>query len=664
MDRGQFEKFILFFLLMGVLLVQASPVHAAPYTANYYLGTLKNSTSFIEEISRYDVLILTPSQIATHQSVVGQIKKKNPDVIILAYVPSQSYNEIFWSNDPVFKNLIVQNNWWLRGSGGEIIRAWPGIKNINMDPEWAMYYLSYINTYIASLPYVDGIFFDMVSENISWINKGNVDFNNDGIKDAAGEADTLWLSRMTYFLTRASEILNTDYIVINGTSHPAVQGVIHGRMFETFPTPWEGDGSWRTVMTNLSRIREAHQKPRLSIINSNTDNSGNMFDYQRMRFGLTSSLLEDYIYFSFDNGDQDHAQLWWYDEYNVNLGNPIARSYSLGNKDKYAPDLWRRDFEQGLVLVNSLDESVTVPLEGDFEKIHGTQDTSVNDGAIIDEVTLDGEDGILLLKTILSLSDVLFTNGSFVRFFDAEGIRVRNGFFAFDDTQKGGVQIASIDMNGNNNPELVVIRGPKVSVWRDDQKLLLRRYPYGANYTGELRVAIGDIDGDKKSDLIVAPSYGYPAPIRVYGYSGKKWRRDLYPFGKEYRGGYTVAIGKFSEKHTSIVIGSGAGSEPRVALYDPFFTLLMDWLPFDASLRQGVSVGSGDVDGDGFDDIIAGTVSSKGPLIRIFTEQGIQKGKTFTPFSSVSESRFDIRIRDVDFDGKEDIVVMTEGVGL
>ena len=36
--------------------------------------------------------------------------------------------------------------------------------------------------------------------------------------------------------------------IINGNSLDSYQSSINGRMFETFPTPWEGDGSWETVM--------------------------------------------------------------------------------------------------------------------------------------------------------------------------------------------------------------------------------------------------------------------------------------------------------------------------------------------------------------------------------------------------------------------------------
>ena len=44
--------------------------------------------------------------------------------------------------------------------------------------------------------------------------------------------------------------------------------------------------------------------------------------YQRMRFGLTSALLEGGLY-GFELGTTWHGNAWWYDEYESNLGAPI-----------------------------------------------------------------------------------------------------------------------------------------------------------------------------------------------------------------------------------------------------------------------------------------------------------------------------------------------------
>lgn len=61
-------------------------------------------------------------------------------------------------------------------------------------------------------------------------------------------------------------------------------------------------------------------------------------------------------------------------------------------------DIWRRDFENGVIFVNASAETVTIPLEAPYKKIDGTQDRVVNDGSRVSQITLEPEDGIILLK--------------------------------------------------------------------------------------------------------------------------------------------------------------------------------------------------------------------------------------------------------------------------
>ena len=65
-------------------------------------------------------------------------------------------------------------------------------------------------------------------------------------------------------------------------------------------------------------------------------------------------------------------------------------------------EVWRRDFENGVALVNASESAVTVDLGGTFRKIDGTQDRTVNDGSAISSVTLPAKDGIVLLRETTS----------------------------------------------------------------------------------------------------------------------------------------------------------------------------------------------------------------------------------------------------------------------
>ncbi len=61
-------------------------------------------------------------------------------------------------------------------------------------------------------------------------------------------------------------------------------------------------------------------------------------------------------------------------------------------------NVWRRDYENGIVLVNSTDAAHTIDLGGTFQKINGTQAPAVNDGSQVTQVDLPSQDGIILLR--------------------------------------------------------------------------------------------------------------------------------------------------------------------------------------------------------------------------------------------------------------------------
>lgn len=644
---------IIWGLTASFLTMSAKAVNKYPRTINYYLAELSSSDSFISQVSRYDVLVLSPAQIASHPSIIQEIRTRHPGIIILAYVPSQSYNTNYWPHDAVFAGVHVSDSWWLRDSHGAIVSGWPGIQNTNLQPAWSDYFLGFVRDRIANLPGVDGIFFDMVSHNISWLNHGDIDLDGDGIRDTTAQADALWLSRTEYFFKRASEILSRTYIVANGTSAASIQPYVNGRMFETFPTPWEGDGSWGTVMNNVAKIQPKNLQPNLTLLNSNTNNTGHE-DYRAVRFGLASSLLAN-AYFGYDYGDTNHAQLWWYDEYDTNLGKPIGIASARSGNSTFRPDVWRRDFEQGIALVNSTGELATVDLGGEFEKITGKQDSVTNDGSIVSETDLAPNDGLILLKTSSSLNDVLFANGTFARFYHLDGSRVRNGFFVYEDNYKGGDQILHVDLDHNGERDTVVVQGNKVLAWRNDGQPFFKVYPYTANYRGSLHVAVGDLDNNGEPELYITPASG-SGSIKVLNLIGEEIKPAWYPFGSKFKGEYSLAVAQ-SRMLNYLIVGTGT----TVTLFDNNFKKIREWRAFGHVIPNKLTVATGDLNGDGEQEIAVGFDAINGSAqVKFFSTDGSIFASPLM-LKNISPKNTQLELSDINFDGLADVVVMTSG---
>ena len=60
--------------------------------------------------------------------------------------------------------------------------------------------------------------------------------------------------------------------------------------------------------------------------------------------------------------------------------------------------VWRRDYQGGLALVNATAGAAVVPLNGTFRKIRGTQVPGINDGSLVRQVALPAWDGMVLLR--------------------------------------------------------------------------------------------------------------------------------------------------------------------------------------------------------------------------------------------------------------------------
>lgn len=640
-----------------------------PKLANFYLRT-PILESQVNDLAKWDVLILHMFAQYNSADKIKEIRQKNPKIIILAYIPSEEFPVSVYkeweSNSGVnaFSKLLagITPDMWLKDSAGNHVTFWKDFWMLNVSnyPTTGRHWNDYLSSFVAEnlmgSNLWDGVFYDNSWTGIYWINQGKIDINNDGNNENKDQVDSAWQAGMkTLFRLTKEKSHKNIYIVGNGDR--GFYGDINGLYVENFT---DDSMSWSGKM-NLFRLNAKGVSDKNLAILGNTDlNMGNPFDFQRMRYGLTSALLEG-GYYAFDNGSNSHAENWWYDEYEVNLGQPVGESFTQNEKKSYSPDVWERNYTNGLAIANSTASAQTVELGDDYEKIHGVQDKTINDGSIVNEVTVGANDGLILLKTFTTLQDVLFNNGSFVRFFRADGSRVRNGFFIFEQGFEGGEKIAHLDFNGDGERDLLVVEEKKITLWRSDQQLFLREYPYGIYYKGELKVALGDYNNDGKTEVLVAPSPGYNQPIKIYSYSGKLIKEDWYPLGKKYNGGYSVAVRRTINGASQLVVGVGTGKKPEVYIYDNNFNLIKKWLAFETKFVGGVNVATGDLYGKGEDSIIVAPMSQKKPEISVFDVAGKLLSK-FVAYQALGLPGLEIVSANINSDNKDEIISMSAGL--
>lgn len=631
---------------------------------NYMRAGITLPSSEWDELAKYDVLVLPVEAQIFNPDFFPSVRRMNPDIVILAYVPTKSYAKI-WSENPLdtlHPKLKARTNdaMRLRSSGGQILSVWPGTETYNVSTGWTDALTAFVRDDVMLSGKWDGIFFDETSATISWLNGGDVDVNNDGRRDDAGTADRLWEEGMIRLLKNTREGIGANAVIItNGDSDRDLQPYVNGRMFETFPTPWEYDGSWSTVMSNYLGLQKQVGYPPLFIINSNTGNTGNKNDFKKVRFGLASTLLGD-GFFEFDHGDQDHGQLWMYDEYEAYLGRPVGDAKNLtGSTSPVKPGVWRRDFQHGTVLVNSTNQSMTVDLDADFERLHGVQDPRTNDGSISSVITIPAQDGLLLLRPLEEVKDASYKNGAFMRVLTNSGAVHRNGFFAYDDAQKGGVDLVSFrDTSGTE--VTIAARGNRLEL-RDASGQLTRSVaPFGDGWNKTMTIGYGKAGG--RSYVAVGAAAGGAPSARLYDEHLEPITDAFSAYDPRFRGGVHVAVGDFdNDGSPDLVAGAGAGGGPHVRVFGRDQAIKAQFFAYSQKFTGGVYVAMGDVDGDGRQEIVTGPGFGGGPHVRVWNRNAEVKSQFFA-FDSKKNGGARVSVGDVDGDGRAEILAMTNDV--
>lgn len=653
-------KFIFLLLLIALFYPTAGNTATTaknPSLANFYLYT-PISASDAQELAKWDVLILQMLAQDNSAQQIRDIRKLNPDIIILAYIASEEFPVSMYKSwdrpGGLFYKLFdgITDEMWLKDSRGNHVTFWKDNWMLNVtdyptqNKRWNEYLSDFVVNEILSTGLWDGVFFDNVWTDVTWINN-SIDSNKDGVADKAEAVNKAWNEGMkkVFNLTKTKAKKNI-YIIGNGDK--GYYGVINGIYFENFTT--SRYLSWEEKMKLYAQSSATHLNPTTPIIGNTAPNTNGQLDYRNMRFGLGSALLEN-GYYALDAGDQTHRERWWYDEYDLNLGQPLSEAVSLSGIKKYAKDLWRRDFENGIVLVNPTMKDMEIDLGTDFEKIFGRQDPYVNDGKIVSKITIKARDSLILLKTFQTLNNVFFVNGNFVRFYFYDGKKARNGFFAFDKDYPGGAKIYYGDTNGDGKNEKMIVTKKKLEILNADGGRWYNEFPLGFAIKSDLQISVGKLYPGKQKTLL-ATSFT-ANKIALLNYHGKVLKEEFYPLGKKYTGGFTGAIGDLENDGAGeIILGTGKGKVGEVLIFDQNLKRIKKrFYPYGNKYLSGVYVAVGDVNKDGKTEIITAPIDNLKTNIRVFDV----KGKLLKEFKDTStftnKTGVYIEAVDVDFDG-------------
>ncbi len=328
-------------------------------------------------------------------------------------------------------------------------------------------------------------------------------------------------------------------------------------------------------------------------------------------------------------------------------------------------------------------------------------------------VTLTVSDSSQQTTTILSTVHVTNQTAMFFAIGGAPGRvqvhKVQDGslvteFAPYGPSYTGGVSVAVGDVNGDGYPDLVTgatVGNPHVKVFdgkalatgtfdpnNPDASVLAQWFPYALQFNVGANVAVGNVENNGYADIVTGATVGNP-DVRVYRGKdiasgtfhpdGSSMVAQWFAYGLQFNIGANVAVGDVNgDGFADVVTGATAGN-PDVHVYSgkditqgafqpTGASLLAQWFAYGLQFNIGANVAVGDVNGDGFADVITGA-SAGNPDVRVFDGKAIAQG-TFNPQVPTTslldhffayQLQFDIgvTVAAADFDGTGKAAIVT-----
>ena len=225
-----------------------------------------------------------------------------------------------------------------------------------------------------------------------------------------------------------------------------------------------------------------------------------------------------------------------------------------------------------------------------------------------------------------------------VAVFSANGLAA--SFFAFDPAFRGGVRVGIADVNGDGVQDYVcgagtgafahvkVVDGTRASQVLSngqiaDSALLASFIAFDPSIRSGVFVAAADFDHDGKAEVAVSTGFGTAGHVRVFDIAGGQATRvsgplgDFFPYGAGFAGGITLAAGDLNgDGFDELITGTFRGSSHLKAFDSATGATVLSEFAYPG-FTGGFSVSTADLNGDGKAEIITGGAIGAGGHIKI-----------------------------------------------
>jgi hypothetical protein len=252
--------------------------------------------------------------------------------------------------------------------------------------------------------------------------------------------------------------------------------------------------------------------------------------------------------------------------------------------------------------------------------------------------------------------------GPQVSVFDGRSGLFEYAFYAYEHSYTGGVRVAVGDINGDGVPDIITAPGPghtpELKVFDSRTGALIRDFlAYSSSFLNGFYVAAGDVNGDGIDDIITGAGPGGGPEVKVFDGRTNAVIYDFYAYNSAFGGGVRVASADINgDGKSDIITGAGPGGGPHVEVWSGADrSLLMSFYAYSKFFTGGVFVGGGYFTGSGLADVITGAGAGGGPQVEVW-DHNTTLLRSFYAYSPSFSGGVRVALGDVNGDGVADIV--------
>ncbi len=250
-----------------------------------------------------------------------------------------------------------------------------------------------------------------------------------------------------------------------------------------------------------------------------------------------------------------------------------------------------------------------------------------------------------------------------VRVLDATDLHERFTFMAYAEAFTAGVRVALGKINDDDVPDIITAPGPgggpHIRVFSGiDGTELFGFFAYDPSFSGGVYVACADVNGDRRDDIITGAGAGGGPHVRVFSGQDGSELFGFFAYHPSFSGGVRVAAGNLNgDALADIITGAGPGGGPHVKVFDGMSqTEFFGFFAYDPAFSGGVFLAAGNVDGDNRSDIITGAGAGGGPHVRVFRGGSQSELFGFLAYHPSFSGGVRVAAADLDGDGLDDVI--------